>query len=221
MPGRHLGLLVGLYCLGGSVAWADRSIFLNGVRIDGVTNQTFRGCDVTIDSQGNVLITARGYAVERKEVKEVGGAGPPVQVITQTGPAASAPAPASDTMSVRLGKRYFLVSMQNRTGATQYDIDVFINQKFVKTVRSRDAQQTIVEVTPYMFAGQNHIVMSARKNYGGGGRTSSSPADFFKIIIGEGSESAGKVVLENPLVDYKRTADETQNVNGDYQVKAR
>src|SRR5262249_25628635 len=55
-------------------ARADRSIFLNGVKIDGVTNQTFRGCDVTIDAAGNVLISARGYSVERKEVKEVGAA---------------------------------------------------------------------------------------------------------------------------------------------------
>src|SRR2546429_8926600 len=51
--------------------------------------------------------------------------------------------------------------MQNRAGATQYDIDVFINEKFVKTVRSRDAQ-TIVEVTPYMFVGANRAVTTTR-----------------------------------------------------------
>src|SRR5215510_13246247 len=184
MPGRHLGLLVGLYCLGGSVAWADRSIFLNGVKIDGVTNQTFRGCDVTIDAAGNVLISARGYSVERKEVKEVGAAGSSVQVI----------APGA-----RLTKRYFLVSMQNRTGAAGFDIDVFINEKLVKTVRSRDSQ-TIVEVTPYMFVGANHVVMAARKNPPVGAHASTAAEDFFKVVLGEGTERGGKVVLESSLV---------------------
>ena len=49
----------------------------------------------------------------------------------------------------------------------------------------------------------------------------SSIADYFKIIVGEGTENAGKVVIENPLVEFKRTADETSNQSQEFSFKAR
>lgn len=192
------------------------SVFLNGVKIDGVTNQTFRGCDVTIDSTGNVLITAKGYHVERTETKTENSGGPPQTVIVQH----SEEKPATPPAPARPTKRYFLVSMQNRTGATQYDVDVIINGHFVGTIRSKE-MQVIKEITGWVHEGQNQVVFSAKKNYGGGARVSSSLADFFKIILGEGTESAGKVVMENPVIEFKRTADETTNINQDYSFKAR
>ncbi len=41
------------------------SVFLNGVNIDGVTNQKFEKATVRIDEKGNVLIEATGYAVRQ------------------------------------------------------------------------------------------------------------------------------------------------------------
>lgn len=192
------------------------SVFLNGVKIDGVTNQTFRGCDVTIDSSGNVLITAKGYRVERSEQKTENGGAPGQTVIVQQSEAA----PTQPAVPGRPTKRYFLISMQNRTGATQYDVDVLVNGKFVGTVRSKE-MQVIKEITGWVHDGGNQVVMSAKKNYGGGARVSSSLADYFKIIVGEGTENAGKVVIENPLVEFKRTADETSNQSQEFTFKAR
>src|ERR1700722_530991 len=40
------------------------SVYLNGVNIDGVTDQKFEKCTVRIDSQGNVFIDAPGYAAK-------------------------------------------------------------------------------------------------------------------------------------------------------------
>ena len=40
------------------------SVYLNGVRIDGVTNQKFEKATVRIDEQGNVHIDAPGYAAQ-------------------------------------------------------------------------------------------------------------------------------------------------------------
>ena len=41
------------------------SVFLNGVNIDGVTNQKFQNCNVEIDQFGNVKIMAKGFAVNK------------------------------------------------------------------------------------------------------------------------------------------------------------
>jgi hypothetical protein len=192
------------------------SVFLNGVKIDGVTNQTFRGCDVTIDSSGNVLITAKGYRVERSETKTENGGAPGQTVIVQQSEIGPSPSQAPS----RPSRRYFLVSMQNRTGATQYDVDVIVNGKFVGTIRSKE-MQVIKEITGWVHEGGNQVVMAAKKNYGGGARVSSSVADYFKIILGEGTENAGKVTLENPLVEFKRTADETSNPTQEFSFKAK
>jgi len=41
-----------------------RSVFLNGVDISGVKNQTFKNATVTIDHNGDVHVTAKGYKVQ-------------------------------------------------------------------------------------------------------------------------------------------------------------
>ena len=46
-----------------STAWAV-TVYLNGVAITGVPNQTFKNCTVTTDASGNVYIDAPAYKVE-------------------------------------------------------------------------------------------------------------------------------------------------------------
>ncbi|NOK06620.1 hypothetical protein HNV27_34665, partial [Myxococcus xanthus] len=60
------------------------SVFLNGVKIDGVTNQKFEKATVRIDEAGNVHIDAPGYAAR-------------VTAVTPPAPAASPQAPAPAT----------------------------------------------------------------------------------------------------------------------------
>ncbi|MFP2907219.1 hypothetical protein ACLESD_19650, partial [Pyxidicoccus sp. 3LFB2] len=57
------------------------SVYLNGVKIDGVTNQKFEKATVRIDEAGNVFIDAPGYAAR-------------VTTVTPTAPAAPTPPPA-------------------------------------------------------------------------------------------------------------------------------
>src|SRR5688572_22603791 len=101
------------------------SIFLNGVNIDGITGQTFENCTVTIDEKGNVLIVAKGYEVQTSAPK------------TKSPTAA---ATAATTPSEPVTKRYFLVTEQNVTGMSQYDVDVFINSVWVKRLSSNEPQ---------------------------------------------------------------------------------
>src|SRR5512140_2605165 len=61
---RPLALSMTVALLGASApALAAPSLTLNGVAIDGVTDQRFENCTVVIDAQGNIHIQAKGYAV--------------------------------------------------------------------------------------------------------------------------------------------------------------
>ena len=178
-----------------------RSIFLNGVNIDGVANQTFENCTVEIDAQGNVHIKARGYKVQ------VSGA--------QT------PAPAADpaATSGKLTRRYWIVTEKNFPGMTQYDIDIFINSVWVRRITS-DEEQVVFEVTKYVKPGRNVIHFTANKNYGAT-RKSHTPQHYFKIILGEGNVGGDNVMIDNPLIEYKRTAAESRTYNDDFTFTGR
>ncbi len=185
-------LMLSLIAAGSALAG---SIFLNGTRIDGVTNQKFEKCTVTIDAKGNVLIDAPGYAV--------GGDATKGQTSTANVPAAAS-------------KRYWLIKEENYPGKTQYDIDIYINSVWFKRIHSDD-EQVVQEITKYLRPGSNVIHFAAAKNIGKQ-RKSFSKQVYMRIIIGEGNIGGNNVMIENPLVQYTRTADETQNFNDEFTI---
>src|SRR5205807_55714 len=96
------------------------SVFLNGVNIDGLRSQAFEKCkSVKIDDRGDVHLECPGYQVEAQ-------ATPPPPVVA----AATAGALGAIT------KHYFLVTDQSDGAAAQYDVDVFVNSKWVRKVKS-------------------------------------------------------------------------------------
>lgn len=175
------------------------SVFLNGVNIDGVTNQSFNNVKVEIDAKGNVLITAKGY-----EVQKVGTKGP-------------SRAPAATTAPVT--KRYFLVSETTVPGAPQYEVDIFINSVWVKRISHKEAQN-VVEVTKHLRQGKNTVHFSATKVMKDG-RTSTSPTHALKILLGEGNMGGNNVMIDNAIIEYERTAAETKNFTDEFNVTGR
>ncbi len=184
------------------------SIFLNGVNIDGVTNQTFANATVTIDAQGNVFISAKGYAV----------AAPNGQ------PAAESAAPGVQNASApqaprALTQHYWLVTEKAAPGMSQYDLDLFVNAKFVRRFLD-DEEHVVLEITPYLVPGQNKITIVAHKNLAAG-RRSSSPQHYFRMVIGEGDSGSRNVMINRKLVDYRRTALETKDFTDEFLVGAK
>lgn len=177
---------------------AAKGVFLNGVNIDGVTGQTFENVTVVIDESGNVLITAKGYEV-------------------QTAPVAAQP--KATTGSGPVSRRYFLVSETNMPGMVQYDVDVFINSVWIKRISHEDPQ-TVIEVTQHLKKGKNVIHMTAAKNLGES-RRSASPQHYMKVIVGEGDMGGNNVMIDNPVLEYTRTAAESQNFADDFAVMGR
>ncbi|HZI04061.1 MAG TPA: hypothetical protein VEZ71_08570 [Archangium sp.] len=212
------------------------SVFLNGVRIDGVTNQKFeKVASVRIDDQGNVYIDAPAYAVKlvnappapAPAVAAPAPVPPPAPAPAPVAPApapavAAAPAPAPvpvDTAPARITRRYWLVTEQSAVGMSEYDIDLYVNSRWVRKLRNGE-DQVISEITRELQPGKNTVLMIAHK-VAGGSRRSESPQHVFKVIIGEGNEGGGNVMIDNPLIRFQRTAAETEDLSEEFTLTTR
>ena len=169
------------------------SVYLNGVKIDGVTNQKFEKATVRIDERGNVLIDAPGYRVQ--QVEGGGNDAPSTGVIT---------------------KHYFLVTEQTQVGMTDYDIDVYVNGKWVRKLRSNE-DQIVTEITKHLSPGANKILFVAKK-LNAADRKSFSKDHVFRILIGEGNMSGEHVMIDNPVVKFERTAADTQDLSQEFPL---
>lgn len=191
--------------------------FLNGVNIDGLRSQSFEKCKtIKIDDRGDIYLDCPGYEVQAQAPAPVTQAPAPIV------PAAPTPAIAQSSLAAPpgggpIGKHYWLVSEEN-PGA-QYDLDVFVNSKWVRKVKAGEPQ-IVLEVTKYLAPGPNKVLFAATKHLESG-RKSVSPASFLKITVGEGESGGNTVLIDNPLVECKRTAAETDNVNEEFTLQAR
>jgi hypothetical protein len=214
------------------------SVFLNGVRIDGVTNQKFeKVTSVRIDDKGNVYIDAPAYAVKLVNAPPAPAPAPAVAAPAPTpapapapvappapapAPAVAAPAPAPtpvDSAPARITRRYWLFTEQSSVGTSEYDIDLYINSRWVRKLRNGEGQ-VISEITRELQPGKNTVLMMAHK-VAGGSRRSESPQHVFKVIIGEGNEGGGNVMIDNPLIRFQRTAAETEDLSEEFTLTTR
>ncbi len=179
-----------------ATAFAD--VYLNGVNITGVTNQTFEKATVHIDAQGNVHIKAAGYAVSG---------------------ASTGGDHAASSQSAAPASHYYLVTSHASPGATQYDIDVYVNAKWIRKLRS-DEDQIVTDITRYLHSGSNKVLLVASKHIEGE-RKSHSPSMFFRVILGAGNEGGNNVMIDDPLIDFKVTADEVQDVSKEFTIQVK
>jgi hypothetical protein len=182
------------------------SIFLNGVNIDGVRGQNFEKCRaVRIDDKGNLHLDCPAYQAENAG----GGSSAPVVL-------PSIPVAGASLVPPSLSKHYFLVTEQSDGAAAQYDVDVYVNSRWVRKVRSAD-EQIVLDITRFLKPGPNKLLFAASKR----GSKTGVATSFVRFIVGEGESSGAQVLIDNPLVECKRTAAETDNVNEEFTVQAR
>jgi hypothetical protein len=207
------------------------SVYLNGVRIDGVTNQKFEKATVRIDEKGDVHISAPGYAVR---VETAPAPVPPVAPPpAPAAPAAAAPAPAAPPVAApatpppaptpeappTLTRRYWLVTEQSVPGMAEYDIDLYINSRWIRKLRNNE-EQIITELTRYLQPGKNTVLFTAHKVVVGTPK-SYSPQHYFKVIIGEGNVGGANVMIDNPIIRFQRTAADTKDVSEEFTLTTR
>lgn len=194
-----------------------QKIFLNGVEITGIKNQTFYNATVTITATGDIYIEAKGYKVERIETEDYGPGGKKVEIqkgvdnnrsplstnIYATTTASQTVTPSTQST---LTKKYWLVVQSNAPQLVQWQVEVFINGTLVKTVKS-DEQFYPFEVTKYLRPGKNSIIFNAIKDLREE-RRSTSPSHWYQVIIGEGHTERGTVIIDNPEASITLTASE-------------
>jgi hypothetical protein len=190
-------VIVAVMCVGLPVVAAE--VYVNGVNVEGLTNHTFEKVTVRLDEKGNVQIDAPGYSV-----KKVALAGEKVEkpdgVITQ---------------------KYFLVTEQNPLGMTEYDIDLFLNGKYLRTVKSGE-DQLVTDISRQLKPGKNQVVIQAKKRYANAMLPkSTSKAHVFRIIIGEGATNLDQVMIEKQLVTFTRTAADTNDITQEFTFTTR
>ena len=196
-------LTLAVVLLPGAALAGNFSVFLNGTKVDGLTSTKIDKCGVEFDARGNVLLNCPGYAVK---VEGAGGG-------------AAAAGPQAPVSSGFVTKRYFLVTEQAQQGASDFDIELFINSKFIRRLKSDD-DQIVTEVTKHLSAGKNVVNFIARKKTGAA-RKSFSPEHFYRVIIGEGNAAGDRVMIDNPLITWQRNAAETQDVSEELTLDAR
>ncbi len=179
-------------------AAAGAEVYVNGVNVEGLAGQSFEKVNVRIDEKGDVYIDAPGYAVKRVAV--AGPEAKPEAAIT---------------------RRYYLVTEQTRTGATDFDIDVFLNEKYLRTLASTEPQ-IVLELTSKLKPGKNRLVLQAKKRpEGKEGAKAASRALVYRVIVGEGVTRDDQLVIEQQLVTFTRTAAEPNDVTQEFSFTTR
>lgn len=199
---RWKGVMAGACALGlmlsSAGAWAT-DVYLNGVKVNGMANQSFKDAKVSFDAQGNVRIEVEGVSIQRQDV------GPQGQVAAVTPQVAQA---------------YWLISSKSVPGMTQYDMDIHINGQFVVRTRSDDKDQLVMDISKYLMPGANKIQITAIKNLGAG-RKSFSPEHTFGLVVGLGSKRGNALMIDKQLVSYQRTAADVANDTFEATLEAR
>lgn len=192
------------------------SIFMNGINIDGLRGQSFEKCKaVKIDERGDVHLDCPAYQVEQAPT-----AAPAAQPAAARAGVSTGAVPAVATgPAAAITKHYWLITQQTEKGAAQYDLDVWINSKWLRKLRAGE-DQVVLDITKFLTPGQNKVIFGATKRIEGG-RKSASPAAYIKAIVGEGEAGGDKVMIDSVLVEVKRTAAELDNRNEEFTVNAR
>ncbi len=115
-------------------AFAGGSLYVNGVKADGLRSFEFRNVGVRVDENGDIWVDAPNYRIE------------------VTGSTSQ-----SETTPVDAGK-WWLVTQDNGSG--EHHLQVLVNGAMVKEVKSGDAQ-VILDLAPYLKKGDNTILINA------------------------------------------------------------
>jgi hypothetical protein len=174
-------------------------VYVNGVNVDGLTNHTFEKVTVRLDEKGNVQIDAPGYSVKKVSIS----------------------GDKTEKPEAAITQKYFLVTEQSPPGMTEYEIDLFLNGKFFRTLKNGE-EQLVTDITKQLKPGKNQVIIQAKKRYGDPMvPRSSSRNHVFRVIIGEGTTSQDQVTIEKQVVTFTRTAADTNDTTQDFSFTTR
>jgi len=187
--------------LGSAAAGVD--VYLNGVNISGAKDQVIENAKVLLDKNGDVHINAPDYKV--RELSKPGPASAPPASTPPTSSPASSPAPTAPTTQAQLKAKYFVITDVTQPKVVGYEIQIIVNNKFLKTMND-DFSQAVIELNNYLKEGANTVSFRALRPQGKSSQ-STLASDAFTIILGEGNgDEGGTLTIENVLGEFKVTA---------------
>jgi len=170
------------------------SIYINGVKADGITNFELDDVDVVIDNKGDVYIDAPRYAIE---VRTPGGetvSPEPVPVVQADGTISTDPAAPTGLPA----GSWWLVCEDN--GSIGQSVTVSVGGQQVAMVKSGDPQ-LMLDISAFLQTGDNVVTFSSPGGEVGGG--------ILSLYVGPGTNSNGTLQLETPALEYARRASDT------------
>ena len=180
------------------------NVYLNGVDISGVRNQTFKESTVFIDHNGDIHINSSKYKVE--------------VVDDGSEPSGTSATEAEAGANPRLASRYFLATKPSMGGRAQYDLVVKVNGIERKLIKS-GSPTIITEISAWFVKGKNKVEIIARKN-AAGGRKSVSSSDKLEILIGAGHEEGSIIKMDLVHVSFKCNASQITEIKKRYTINA-
>ncbi|MBN2497817.1 MAG: hypothetical protein JXR96_24695 [Deltaproteobacteria bacterium] len=196
-----------LVCIAASAAAVE--VYLNGVKITGLADQTIEGAKVVLDKGGNVYITAPEY-----KVRELGAGG------TNTAPTpAPTPSPPPPRKS-NLINQYFVITEVARAGVTGYSLQLIVNNQYIKDLPDSIPQQ-VVELNDYLQKGSNTVSFRALRPAGRSAQ-STNASDTFSALVGVGKVSpGGQLTIDEVLAEFKVSAVDRGEKSQSFTVKAK
>lgn len=144
---------------------------------------------------------------------------PVMQAPQYAPPPATAPATTPPPAAAKITKRYWLVANQNAPGLPEYEIDVYLNAKWLMKLKE-NSEQDVVDITKYLVPGKNAVLFEAHK-LSGDVRKSYSADHVYSVVVGEGNEGGGNVMIDNPQVQYRKTAADTDSTSREFTFTTR
>jgi hypothetical protein len=184
-----------ILCLSSSAAQAS-TLYINGVRVDGLSNVKLHNVDLEIDDKGDLHVTAKGYSVNVAETNPPKPV-PPARTNTNANANANAKSGAP-------APKYTLA--MSESGDPQWDVDIYVNGQFVRRFQSGQAPPP-VDVTRFIKPGDNSIRFRAVKQEGQ--VRSVQPSEFVQITVDAETQLATGAHEHTRIYSYRRTAAET------------
>jgi hypothetical protein len=201
---RKLTAILVLAIATASPAVYAKKVYLNGVDITKVRDQTFLKANVTIDKDGDIYIDAPGYKVEVLD--------PNIEEKPQT------PSQSKGGPNTALQKRYFLVTQPSKDGRAQYDFIISVNGAERKTIKAGEPQ-VIMEISVWLHKGENEINIKGIKDLGSG-RKSSQKTDEVRVVVGIGHEEGKKAIIDAVKASVKADASDLSNIDKHFVLTA-
>ena len=176
------------------------TLYVNGTPVEGLRDFEFTNVTVQVDENGDVFIIAPQYNVSLGDAAEAKN-----KKRRKNKDVTTPPAPTGDG-SVP-ANRWWLISDDNQTAG--HVVDVTINDTVVSTFKSA-GKQLIMDIGPYLNAGDNTVKFVSRGDAPSGG------ALF--LYVGTGSVDGGRISQDEPKIKFKRNATSDARDSVDFKL---